>query len=506
MVKKLVVILGDQLSHNLAALKQADKANDLIVMAEVSDETGYVPHHPKKIVLILAAMRKFATQLRQEGWHVAYTQLEDAQNSGSLSGEVLRQAALAGTDQVVVTEPAEWRVIQAFEALPLHVTLLQDDRFIASHAEFDRWAEGRKALRMEYFYRDMRRKTGFLMEEGLPAGGKWNFDHDNRKAAPKDITYAGPKKFEPDALTQQVIDLVDRRFSDHFGTTEGFWFATDRSQALQALDRFIHDALVSFGDYQDAMLNDNKFLYHAFLSPYLNIGLLSPIEVCQAAEAAWQAGLAPLNAVEGFIRQIIGWREYMRGIYFHEGPDYTTRNALNHSHPLPKFYWDGATKMNCLSKAVAQTHSEGYAHHIQRLMVTGNFAMLAGIDPDQVDQWYLGIYIDAIEWVELPNTRGMSQFADGGLIATKPYAASGSYINKMSDYCSQCSYKVKERDTESACPFNSLYWKFMTANKALLRNNPRTAMAYRSWDKMQPEIKASILKRGQYCLDNLDSL
>lgn len=493
MVKKLVVILGDQLSHNLAALKQADKANDLIVMAEVSDETGYVPHHPKKIVLILSAMRKFAAQLRQEGWHVAYTQLEDAQNSGSLSGEILRQAALAGTDQVVVTEPAEWRVIQAFEALPLHVTLLQDDRFIASHAEFDRWAEGRKALRMEYFYRDMRRKTGFLMEEGLPAGGKWNFDHDNRKAAPKDITYAGPEKFEPDALTQQVIDLVDRRFSDHFGTTEGFWFATDRSQALQALDRFIHDALASFGDYQDAMLNDNKFLYHAFLSPYLNIGLLSPIEVCQAAEAAWQAGLAPLNAVEGFIRQIIGWREYMRGIYFHEGPDYTARNALNHFHPLPKFYWNGETKMNCLSKAVAQTQSEGYAHHIQRLMVTGNFALLAGIDPHAVHEWYLAVYVDAFEWVEAPNTIGMSQFADAGIIASKPYVSSGAYINRMSDYCKTCAYKVAQKTGESACPFNLLYWDFLLRNEEKFAQNPRMAQMYRTWARMDETRKETVL-------------
>ncbi|MCX8224908.1 MAG: cryptochrome/photolyase family protein [Sulfitobacter sp.] len=505
MVARLVLVLGDQLSQGLSALGKADRATDVVVMAEVMDEAGYVKHHPKKIALIFAAMRKFATALDNEGWTVAYTQLDDTENAGSIVGELLRRAAQFGASDVLATEPGEWRLIELLKDAPLKVEILQDDRFIATHAEFEEWADGRNAMRMEYFYRDMRRKTGLLMEEGKPAGDKWNYDHDNRKAAPDDVTVDGPLRFEPDGVTREVLDLVAARFGDNFGELEPFWFATTRAEALQALEHFITKALPRFGDYQDAMLNENQFLYHAILSPYLNIGLLGPLEICEAAAKAYASGDAPINAVEGFIRQIIGWREYVRGIYFLEGPDYTQRNILGHSRDLPWFYWGGETKMQCVSKAVEQTKTQAYAHHIQRLMVTGNFALLAGIDPHQVHEWYLSVYADAFEWVEAPNTVGMSQFADGGVIASKPYVSSGAYINRMSDHCKTCHYSVSAKTGEKACPFNLLYWHFLDRHRDRFSGNARMGNMYRTWDRMDDKKRETVLTEGDALLKRLDA-
>ncbi|BDY14763.1 deoxyribodipyrimidine photo-lyase [Sulfitobacter pontiacus] len=505
MVGRLVLVLGDQLTETLSALAQADKARDTVVMAEVADEAAYVQHHPKKIALIFAAMRKFAHALEQDGWTVAYTQLDDTDNAGSIVGELLRRAAQTGASEVLATEPGEWRLIDKLKYAPLKVHLLPDDRFLATHAEFEAWAEGRKALRMEYFYREMRRKTGLLMEGDQPAGGKWNFDHDNRKAAPEDVTVDGPLRFDPDARTREVLELVQARFGDNFGTLEPFWFATTRAEALQALDHFIANALPRFGDYQDAMLNENEFLYHAILSPYLNIGLLNVTEICEAAADAYAAGHAPINAAEGFIRQIIGWREYVRGIYFLEGPDYTARNILGHDRDLPWFYWGGETRMNCVAKAVGQTRTQAYAHHIQRLMVTGNFALLAGIDPAQVHEWYLAVYADAFEWVEAPNTIGMSQFADGGVIASKPYVSSGAYINRMSDHCKSCHYSVSAKTGDTACPFNLLYWHFLDRHRDRFSNNPRMGNMYRTWDRMDADKRKTVLAEGDALLARLDA-
>ncbi|MEL6519591.1 MAG: cryptochrome/photolyase family protein [Pseudomonadota bacterium] len=490
---KLVLVLGDQLNEQIAALRTADPASDVVVMAEVSDETSYVRHHPKKIAFLFAAMRKFADHLRRAGWQVDYTELDDTENTGSITGELLRRAQTHGATEVLATEPGEWRLIQALEALPLKVHQLADDRFVSNRAEFADWAKGRKQLRMEYFYRDMRRKTGLLMDGGDPVGGKWNFDHDNRKPAPDEVGYPGPPHFAPDATTQAVLDLVEARFDNHFGDLRPFWFATDRSQALTALDQFISDALPKFGDYQDAMLSEHRFLYHAVIGQYLNAGLLLPLEVCRAAERAYTDGAAPINAVEGFIRQIIGWREYMRGIYFLEGPDYPSRNALNHKANLPDLYWGAPTKMQCMSKAVEQTRAEAYAHHIQRLMVTGNFALLAGLDPQQVAEWYLAVYADAFEWVEAPNVIGMSQFADGGIVGSKPYVSSGNYIDKMSNYCKSCDYKVKTKVGPGACPFNLLYWSFLDRHRDRFQKNPRMAQMYRTWDRMAEEKREQIL-------------
>ena len=502
---RLVLILGDQLSPDIAALQKADKTSDVIVMAEVADEASYVPHHPKKIAFTFSAMRHFAQSLEDDGWRVAYTRLDDDGNAGSIPGELLRRAEDHDAREVIATEPGEWRLIEALNALPLTVTQHEDTRFLASHKDFETWAEGRKELRMEYFYREMRRKTGLLMDGDDPAGGKWNFDHDNRKPAPGEVDYSGPMQFTPDRITEDVLALVEDRFGDTFGTLRPFWFAVEPGQAKRALTRFIKEALPKFGDYQDAMMREEKFLWHSILSIYLNAGLLDPLEICQAAEQAWKDGSAPINAVEGFIRQIIGWREYVRGIYYREGPDYTRRNALNHQRKLPGFYWSADTDMACVAHAVAQTRDEAYAHHIQRLMVTGNFALLAGINPAEVHEWYLSVYADAYEWVEAPNTIGMSQFADGGIIASKPYVSSGNYIDKMSDYCAGCAYSVKTKTGKGACPFNLLYWAFLDRHRDRFKGNARMRNMYATWDRMAEDKRKTILSEAEDWLDRLST-
>lgn len=501
----LVLVLGDQLSPDIAALRQADRSEDLVVMAEVAAEATYVRHHPKKIALVFAAMRKFARSLEADGWNVAYTRLDDPLNSGSIPGELLRRAEEHGTRKVIGTRPGEWRLIEALEDMPLEVVLNEDDRFVASHAEFERWADGRKQLRMEYFYREMRRKTGLLMNGSEPAGGKWNYDHDNRKPASSDLFAPAPLWFEPDDTVREVLDLVLRQFPDNFGALSSFGYATDRAQAEAVLDHFIDNALPRFGDFQDAMLTENRFLYHALISAYLNIGLLDPLTVCRRVETAWKEGRAPINAAEGFIRQIIGWREFVRGIYFQEGPGYTQRNALDHNRDLPPMFWGAKTKMACMESVVRQTRDEAYAHHIQRLMVTGNFALLAGLDPMQVHEWYLSVYVDAFEWVEAPNTLGMSQFADGGVFASKPYVSSGNYINRMSDYCGSCSYSVKDKTGHQACPFNLLYWHFLVRHRNRFERNPRMAQMYRTWDRMTEHRRATVFENAQEFLEEMNN-
>jgi len=499
---KLVLVLGDQLSPELSALREADKIRDVVVMAEVMEEASYVPHHPKKIAFLFAAMRKFAAELRADGWDVRYITLDEGHTS--IVSALLAVAGDTGAAEVLATEPGEWRVISALEDSPVPVHQFPDDRFLCSHAEFDAWAEGRKQLRMEYFYRDMRRKTGLLMDGDQPEGGKWNYDHDNRKPAPDEVTHEGPLQFQTDETTREVLDLVDARFADNFGTLRPFSFATDRAGARAALTHFIDHALPKYGDFQDAMLTDNRFLYHSVISMYINAGLLPWREACDAAEAAYRAGHAPLNAVEGFIRQIIGWREYMRGIYFREGPDYMHRNLLGHTRKLPALYWGADTRMKCMSTAVAATRDEAYAHHIQRLMVTGNFALLAGIDPFEVHEWYLAVYADAYEWVEAPNVIGMSQFADGGIVGSKPYVSGGNYISKMSDHCKTCAYKVKEKVGDDACPFNALYWAFLNRHRERFAKNPRMAQMYRTWDRMDDTHCAEVLDRADRFLAKME--
>ncbi|MCG8543190.1 MAG: cryptochrome/photolyase family protein [Alphaproteobacteria bacterium] len=490
----LVLILGDQLSPTINSLGAADPRRDRVLMVEVEEEATYVKHHKKKIAFLFSAMRHFAETLRRQGWTVDYVQLDDPENSGSFSGEIGRAVARLDPARILVTEPGEWRVRAAMEtwtdAFQCPVEILDDDWFLCSRRDFADWAVGRKQLRMEHFYRAMRRKAGLLMDGDGPAGGKWNFDAANRKPASTDLFMPEPARFDPDDITREVLDLVRRRFAGHFGDLEPFWFAVTAEQAEAALDRFIEATLPSFGDFQDAMLTDERFLYHSVLSLYINAGLLDPRAVCQRVAAAYDAGSAPLNAAEGFIRQIIGWREYVRGLYWLKMPGYADMNYFGAARPLPDFYWTGETEMACLRAAITQTKEEAYAHHIQRLMVTGNFAMLAGIDPRAVHEWYLMVYADAYEWVELPNTLGMSQFADGGLLGSKPYAASGNYINRMSDYCGHCRFDVKRKTGDGACPFNALYWDFLIRNEEKLRGNPRLSPVYRTRDRIKPEKQA----------------
>jgi deoxyribodipyrimidine photolyase-related protein len=504
MTKTLAVVLGDQLSPSLSALKVCDPAQTVVLMAEVMAEASYVPHHKKKIAFIFAAMRHFADELRELGWVVDYVRLDDPENSGSLTGEVRRAVSKHGIERIVATEPGEWRVLADMEGWQPAPEILPDDRFLCSREEFAAWAEGRKVLRMEHFYRVMRRKTGLLMEGDEPAGGQWNFDHDNRKPAEADLFMPQPKRFRPDDMTQEVLTLVDQRFAENFGSLEPFWMPVTRADAEDAARAFIRSALPKFGDYQDAMLRGQKFLYHSVLSPLINVGLLDPLELCRTAEQEWREGRAPLNSVEGFIRQIIGWREYVRGIYWREGPDYARRNALGATRPLPEMYWSGRTGMTCMAEAIGQTTEEAYAHHIQRLMITGNFALLAGINPHELHEWYLAVYLDAFEWVEVPNTVGMSQHADGGLLGSKPYAASGAYVDRMSDYCGSCRYDVKQKVGPKACPLNSLYWDFLARHRARFERNPRMAQMYRNWDRMAPDKQQELRDQAAGFLGRLD--
>ncbi len=508
MTGTLRLVLGDQLDHAIAALGGLDREHDTVLMVEVMAEATYVPHHPKKIAFILSAMRHFAGELRAEGVRVRYVALDDPGNAQSFAGELDRAVAELRPGRVVVTEPGEWRVLDALrrwgEESPTGLEIRRDDRFFCDTALFARWAGERQQLRMELFYREMRMATGILMEpDGAPAGGRWNFDADNRKRLPGGIALPEPLRVEPDAVTREVLALVAIRFGHHFGELEPFWFAVTRADALRALARFVTSALPRFGDYQDAMKQGEAWLFHSALSQYLNCGLLRPREVCAAAERAWRDGLVPLNGAEGFVRQILGWREYVRGVYWLRMPDYARLNALGGRRPLPWFYWTGETELNCLRQALGQTRREALSHHIQRLMVTGNFALLAGVVPEEICAWYLAVYADAYEWVELPNVLGMVMHADGGYLASKPYAAGGNYINRMSDFCRHCRYDVKAKEGPDACPFNYLYWNFMLEHRAELGRNPRLAQPYRTLDRLGPERQAAIRADSQRFLAGL---
>ncbi|WP_421836783.1 cryptochrome/photolyase family protein [Novosphingobium sp.] len=506
-MNRLVLVLGDQLSPAMSSLMAADKARDRVLMVEVSEEATYVRHHKKKIAFLFSAMRHFAEELRGAGWTVDYVKLDDPGNSGSFTGEVACAVAMHRPSSILVTEAGEWRVAQMFAgweaAFGIPVEVCPDMRFVCPLPVFRDWAGGRKALRMEYFYREMRRRTGLLMEGDKPAGGEWNYDAENRKAAAPDLFMPRPPVFAPDSITQEVMALVASRFGNHFGDLEPFQFAVTRADAEAAFAAFVQRALPRFGDYQDAMLEGEPFLYHAVIAQYLNCGLLDPLAVCRAVEEEWRAGRVPLNAAEGFIRQIIGWREYVRGIYWLTMPGYERRNFLGHTRPLPEFYWTAETDMACVRAAVTQTRQHAYAHHIQRLMVTGTFALLAGIDPHALHEWYLSVYADAYEWVELPNTVGMSQFADGGMLASKPYAASGAYINRMSNHCGTCRYDVKQRTGANACPFNPLYWDFIARHRGKIGGNPRMVQMVRTYDKFADAEKARIAESAAAVLARL---
>ena len=507
----LILILGDQLSHRLSALEGADKDNDLVVMAEVHSEASYTNHHKKKLVFIFSAMRHFADALAEDGWRVHYQRYHPDNPAQSIEQVIAELVRECQPERVITTECGEWRLHEQIsrwhKTLSIPVEIRPDTRFVCNIDEFARWAEGRKQLRMEFFYREMRKKTGLLMtSEGQPEGGQWNFDTDNRKKWAGKPPAPAPFREEPDAITTEVIKLVNEYFSEHFGTTENFHYAVTAEQAQGALAHFIDFALPCFGDYQDAMSDNEDWLFHSILSPYLNTGLLDPMEVCEEAVRAWHAGRAPLNAVEGFVRQIIGWREFVRGIYWLLMPGYARENRLGNSRELPWFYWTGDTKMRCMHKAIDATARNAYAHHIQRLMVTGNFALLAGVKPEAICDWYLAVYIDAFDWVELPNTLGMVMHADGGYLGSKPYAASGKYIQRMSDHCQNCHYRVQDATGDRACPFNSLYWHFIDRHREDFANNPRMTMMYRNWDKQKSERREALRARADWVLANIETL
>ena len=501
--KRLILILGDQLDEASSALSDFDPAHDTLWMAEVMKESTHIPSSKQRTTVFLSAMRHFAAHLKTRGWPMIYSQLDDAHNTGTLTGELSRAIAQVKPAQLVMTAPGDWRVLQSLRAMAqqhnLPLEIKDDTHFFSTVRDFAAHAKDRKQLRLEYFYRELRQKHGILMDGKKPIGGQWNFDADNRGSFGKQGPglLPAPTRVTPDAITQEVMRLVNDKLAHHPGSIEQFGWPVTRAQALVALDEFITHRLPSFGLYQDAMWEGEVWLYHSHLSCALNLKLLNPREVIAAAVAAHNTDRAPLQAVEGFVRQILGWREYVRGIYWTQMPDYLERNTSNAHAPLPSFFWTGKTDMACLRDAIHQTLTHGYAHHIQRLMVTGLYALLLGVAPKEVHAWYLGVYVDAVEWVELPNTLGMSQFADGGLMASKPYVASGKYIDRMSNHCKGCRYKPAESTGDTACPFTTLYWDYLNKHSDSLAKNPRMLMQLKNLNRLNVEQRQAIADQAQ---------
>lgn len=501
-LRHLVIVLGDQLDAESSAFDGFDATQDVVWMAEVAEESTHVWSAKQRTAVFLSAMRHFAADLRERGLPVHYTALDDAHNPGTLAAALLQAITMLQPAGLVLTAPGDWRVLHSLRAVAaqhsLPLDLRDDTHFFSTVREFAAHAQGRKQLRLEYWYRELRQKHGILMEGRAPIGGQWNFDADNResfgKAGPQQVP--PPTRFAPDAVTQEVIDLVNTRFASHPGTLHRFGWPVTRAQALQALQAFITERLPLFGQYEDAMWAGEAWLYHSHLSCALNLKLLNPREVVQAAEAAYHAGRAPIAAVEGFVRQILGWREYVRGVYWTQMPRYLEHNALGAQADLPAWYWTGETDMACLKDAITQTLALGYAHHIQRLMVTGLYALLLGVRPQAVHQWYLAVYVDAVEWVELPNTLGMSQFGDGGLMTSKPYVASGKYIQRMSNHCQGCRFDPAQSTGPKACPFTTLYWDFLIRHEALLKPNPRMAMQLKNLARLDAPARDAIQQQA----------
>ena len=506
-IRNLVVVLGDQLNQDSAVFDNFDPETDIVWMAEVHEESTHVWTHRARIALFLSAMRHYRDALIRKGIPVHYRELDAPDKHQSFTDAFADALKKFDPHSVVMVEPGEYRVRQMFEACcasadtDLHV--LEDRHFICSHAEFDAHAEGRKQLRLEFFYRELRRKHSILMDEDQPQGGQWNYDADNRgsfgKSGPPE--HAAPKSFRPDKTTREVLKLVATEFPEHPGSLSAFdWPVTPR-QAQTALRDFLDHRLQMFGQYQDAMWTDEPYLFHSRISAALNLKLLDPRVVIEEAVGCWKTGRAPLNAVEGFVRQILGWREYVRGIYWRFMPEYIARNSLNATRNLPEFYWTGETDMACLSQTIGQTLETGYAHHIQRLMITGLFALLFGVDPRQVHEWYLAVYVDAVEWVELPNTLGMSQYADNGIMASKPYSATGKYIKRMSNYCGGCKYHPDHAVGDDACPFTTLYWDFLARHRDAFSNNQRMGFQLRNLDKKSDDDLAAIRTQAAQVLE-----
>lgn len=490
-IRHLVVVLGDQCDADSAAFDGFDPAQDAVLQMEVAEEASYIPQHKMRIAFFFATMRHFRDELAKRGRDVHYVALDDPANSGRLDSEIARHQALLQPVKTIVLEPGDWRVREALRRLPQPPEIRTDRHFLCTTDAFKAFAERHPRPILETFYRAMRRQTGLLMDEaGRPVGGSWNFDAENRKGFGKSRRPAIPphKGHVPDGITREVITLVGARFPDSPGRLDHFNLPVTRADALAELAEFVALRLPLFGTYQDAMLSDEPFLYHARLSGALNLHLITPREVVDAALAN---RAAPLNALEGFVRQIIGWREFVRGIYWQRMPHYADENALQAELPMPRFYWTGDTEMRCLSQAIGHTIDHAYAHHIERLMVLGLFAMLLGVRPYDVHRWHMSMFHDAIDWVSLPNTLGMSQYGDGGVMGTKPYAASGLYIDRMSDHCRHCRYDPKQATGADACPFTTLYWNFLAKHRKRLADNGRMRNQYLNLDRRSAaEIRA----------------
>jgi deoxyribodipyrimidine photolyase-related protein len=488
-VRRLTVVFGDQLDPQARSLTCLDKRRDAVAMFEVAGESTLGPSHRQRTGLFLSAMRHFALDLHRRKYRIHYVRLDAPGNIQSLQGELQRALRALRPEEVLCTQPGSWRVQRSIEraakAAEIPLQVLPDEHFLVRHQDFSEWMAGRKQPVMEHFYRRQRRTLGVLVDpRGEPAGGDWNYDKENRGRFSQPPHVPRPYVPRPDEITLEVLDLVGRRFSVHPGSLRRFRWPVTRAQAVRALRDFVEKRLPDFGTYQDAMWSGEPFLYHSLLSVPLNLKLLRPLDCVAAAVRAYEAGAAPLNCVEGFVRQIIGWREFIRGIYWHEGPDYGARNELEQDASLPSFYWTGDTDMVCLRECLGQVLEYGYGHHIQRLMVTGNFALIAGLDPCQISDWYLAMYVDAVDWVTLPNTIGMVMHADGGIVGTKPYAASGRYIQRMSNYCTTCRYEPERRTGDRACPFTTFYWDFLIRMQQRFRHNRRMAMMLQHVDRI----------------------
>ena len=506
----LRLILGDQLNplHSWFGTVASDV---VYVLMEVRQETDYVHHHAQKIIAIFAGMRALAAALARDGHRVHYLAIDDPDNLQSMPANldllIERYQATAFQYQ----EPDEYRLdllLARYAAgLPIMSSAVGSEHFLTERNTASELFAKRNQWLMEFFYRRMRVLHKVLIEPGdKPAGGQWNFDHDNRKSWRGDPPEPLDTRVQHDhsALWQNITAAG----VDSFGRPDAarIVWPLDRAEALQHLDAFIQHALPHFGDFQDAMNSTATRMFHSLLSFALNTKMLHPREVIAEAEDAWRSGHAPMHAVEGFVRQILGWREYVRGVYWANMPGYETHNVFGHSLPLPSWFWDGKTRMRCLEHSIGQSLDNAHAHHIQRLMVIGNFSLLAGLDPNLVHQWYLGVYVDAFEWVEMPNTIGMSQFADGGLMATKPYVSSAAYIDRMSDYCKGCHYDKKARIGERACPYNSLYWDFFLRHGERLRGNQRLGMVFKNLDRMSDEDRAALQVQAADLRSRLDQL
>ena len=502
-VRTLVIVLGDQLDLDAAAFDGFDPAHDAVWMAEAAEESTHVWSGKQRTALFLSAMRHFAQALRTANRPLHYMRLDDPGNRGSLPAELQATLVELAPQRVLMTAPGDWRVWQAIKAVVegagLALELCDDRHFYTTVREFEAHAKGRKQLRLEYFYRELRQRHRVLMDGDKPAGGQWNFDADNRETFGRAGPGALPARatFPPDAITREVIELVNERFAQHPGTLDSFAWPVTREQALEALHCFVEERLPLFGRFEDALWPGEPWLYHSQLSAALNLKLLTAREVVQAAEAAYRAGHVPLQSAEGFIRQILGWREFVRGIYWTQMPAYAERNALEAQQDLPAWYWTGQTDMACLRDAISQTLAHGYAHHIQRLMVTGLYALLLGVQPRQVHEWYLAVYVDAVEWVELPNTLGMSQYGDGGLMASKPYVATGKYIQRMGGPCASCRYDPALRTGERACPYTTLYWDFLMRHEALLAKNARMGLQLKNVARLDDAERQAVVQRAQ---------